>query len=458
MVWNSLPSFVTGEIGFLPPIGLLSLAAYIQKHTPHEVEVLDTPVLNMDYSQIEDYITRSRPHVVGINCYTWTLMDALLTARLVKKVGKDIPVVFGGYHTFLYPKETIRFPEIDYLIIGAGEKPFTALLQCIDDPVAASKIPGVVSKCSENIDPIQERQICTNMDDLPFPARELTPIDKYYLVTTKRPPATVMVTSFGCPYNCLFCLSGKVKKMIFQTPKRTVDEIEHCVSLGINEFFFFDESFTYDRDRVIKICEEILRRHLDISWDARTRINLVDPELLKIMRKAGCERIQYGVEAGTQEIVNILRKGIKIEQVKEVFTYTKRAGITTYADFMIGSPTETKGQILQTIDFARKLDADYAQFGVTTPWPFTDLYTLAFEKGLFKEDHWKRFAENPYPNFSPPVWEENLSKDELLALCELAYKRFYIRPKIILNQLLHIRSFRVFLKKCKAAFSMFMGE
>jgi len=220
--------------------------------------------------------------------------------------------------------------------------------------------------------------------------------------------------------------------------------------MGIKEFLIYDDTFTIERKRVIDVCNEILRRKLDIGWDIRARVNTVDYELLKKMKKAGCERIHYGVEKGNQEQLNILRKGITLKQVEDAFRSTKKSRIETLAYFIIGGPRETRQTALQSISFAKKIKPDFVHFSIMTPFPATDLYSQGLREGIIKKDVWKEFAEKPTKEFIPPLWEENLTRKDMLLLLKSAYKDFYTRPGYILNKVLKIRSLGEFQRKIKA--------
>jgi radical SAM superfamily enzyme YgiQ (UPF0313 family) len=264
------------------------------------------------------------------------------------------------------------------------------------------------------------------------------------------------MTSRGCPYRCLFCDRPHLgKKFRARSAINVVDEIEECVKKGIGEFIFYDDTFTIDRQRVFDICDEILRRKLDIMWDIRTRVDNVDKVLLERLKAAGCARIHYGVESGNPEILKVLRKGITIEQVERAFKLTKEAGIATLAYFMIGSPGETRSQILETIKFARKLAPDFVHFSIATPYPATPLYQIGLEGGQLKNDYWREFARNPTSDFVPELWEEKMSGQELLGLLKYTYKSFYIRPGYIIKETLSVKSWAEFKRKAKAGLSVF---
>ena len=284
----------------------------------------------------------------------------------------------------------------------------------------------------DRVDGVREEVQCIeDADALPFPARHLTPYKKYYSAASIAPPTTVVMTSFGCPFRCIFCNTSGIQRMVTKSPLRVVDELEGCVSMGIREFSILDENFTVHHGRVMQIAEEILRRRLSIVWSFKSRVDLVDRELLRMVRRAGCCSIHFGVESGDPDILTFIRKDITPDQVRQTFRLARQEGLETTAAFMIGFPGETRAQIEKTIDFALEIDPNYAQFAIAIPLPGTELYHMAFERGLFTKDYWQEFAEHPVRDFRPPGWYEAFSEQEMEDLLDQSYRRFYVRPRYI---------------------------
>ena len=451
MIATNYPSAIEEESGCSPPLGLMYIAAYAEKNTDNKIEILDAVSEKMNYDRISETIHRKKPDVVGIQSLTFSIVDTLLLAKLVRNLSEDIKIVLGGPHVNIYPNETICRKEVDYLVLGEGEITFTDLLQNIDNIEKLKTTQGLVFKEGDKIINTGLRDPIDDLDAIPFPARHLTNYKNYYSLLAKRNPITTMMSSRGCPYQCTFCGRQHLgKRFRARSAKNVVDEIEECISMGIEEFLFYDDTFAVNRQRTLDICNEILERGLDIGWDIRTRVDNVDKEILLKLKKAGCERINYGVESGNAEMLKLIRKGITIEQAKEAFRLTKEIGIQTLAYFIIGLPGETKLQILDTIKFAKLLNPDYAHFSVLTPYPDTPLYENSLKNGVIKEDYWRDFAKNPNKQFVPRAWEEDLSRQELLDLLNYAYKDFYIDIGYILQQMLKIRSLNEFKKKTKA--------
>ena len=453
------PELIDEERGFNPPLGLLFLAASLQEHNRHQVEVLDCQVEGVGHDRLTQEITRRDPDLVGIHAMTLTLVDVVKTAQAVRAAartaGRSIAVVVGGPHTAVYPEETAGLDVVDYAVEGEAELSFPALVDRIEAGDDPSDVPGVYHRLDGKTLKGPPPTAIQDLDTVPFPARTATPYEKYTSLLATRNPVTTMFTSRGCPFRCTFChrpAMGKHFRAV--SAGRVVDEMQLCLDLGIREIFIYDDTFTVQKKRVWKICHEILRRRLDITWDVRAHVNTVDPDLLDLMRRAGCARIHYGIEAGTPRVLKLLRKGITLPRAMTVLKQTRKAGISTLAYFMIGNPTETREEAEETIRVARSVDADYVHVTILTPFPGTPLYEDGLQSGFFERDFWRDFAQNPTPDFVPPFWEEHLTTPDLHALIKKAYQSFYLRPGYALRRLTEVRSLDELLRKAKAAFKV----
>lgn len=455
MISTNVPNVVDEETGCYPSLGLMYIAACVERYTDHQIEILDTQAEKMNYEEMKSEIRKRNPDIVGIQAMTFTLVDVILTAKIVKELDKSIPLILGGPHVNIYPEETISNSEIDFLVLGEGEYVFPDLINALSQRKDLSKIRGIVYKRNKKIINTGKREFITNLDAVPFPAYHLVPYQKYYSVLAKRTPITTMMTSRGCPFKCIFCSRPQLGKIFrYRSAESVVDEMEQCARIGIKEIFLYDDTFTIKKQRVIDICNEILRRNLKIMWDIRSRVDTVDEKILKKLKLAGCERIHFGVEAGTQGILNILRKGITLQQAEKAFQWSREVGITTLAYFMIGNPTESRKQILETIKFSVKIKPDYVHIALTTLFPATELYRRGLERKILKHDYWKEFAENPRTDFVPGIWEENLRREELIRLLKSAYMKFYMRPGYILKRVYKVKSWLEFKRKAKAGLKL----
>ncbi len=340
--------------------------------------------------------------------------------------------------------------------MGEGEETFKELLDRIGDKSQLRKVPGLVFKNGGKNINTGLRLPIKNLDEIPFPTRHLVPYLRYTSLLGKKSVVTSIFTSRGCPFNCSFCDRRHLGKVFrARSAKNVVDELEECTKMGIYEFLFYDDTFTVNKTRVIDICNEIIKRNLDIAWDIRTRVDIVDGEIIRHLKKAGCQGIHYGVEAGTEKILKVLNKGITINRVKEAFDLTKKYKIPILAYFMIGNPTETIDDIYTTFKFMKSLNPDYVHITILTPFPGTKIYRDAINARVIKKDYWKEFAENPTTDFVLPYWDEIFTRDELNVLLIKGYKIFYMRPSYIYKSMKSLRSFGEFKKKTIAGLKVF---
>jgi anaerobic magnesium-protoporphyrin IX monomethyl ester cyclase len=450
-----VPAYIEKSSGILPPLGLLSLAAMFD-NSPHAAEILDCDLEALSREAIKARISASKPDIVGVTVNSFTLLGALDVARAVKEAGKSIPVVFGGPHCDIYPLETASQPDVDFVITGEGEISLPKLIEALGSDKNFSAINGLAYKNNGAVTFNDKCEVINDLDNAPFARREGAPDKRYYSLLSQDKLITTMFTSRGCPFNCLYCYHNSGRSFRAMSAKRVVDEMQDCEKKGFQEIFIIDDTFTVDKKRVLEIGKEISRRKLKIAWDARAHVNTLDNNLVDSMKAAGCTRLHIGIEAGTPEISKVLRKNLDLDAAKKLFRYISSKGIQTLAYFMIGSPRESREQILRTIDFAIELDPDYAQFSIATPFPNTDLYLMGLKEGVFKKDYWKEFAQNPTEDFTPLYWTKEVPEEELLELLDHAYKKFYRRPGYLLKTLLRIRSFSELKRKALSGAGIFL--
>jgi len=452
-----IPSYmkaVQEGVGILPPLGLMSLAGYIKKHSDYHVRITDGLLENLSTDGLRAILKEENPDVVGIHAITFALLDVLDTSRIVRMINPGVKIVMGGPHTSIFSEESMGYSEFDYIVSGEGEKPFFDLLKYVETgDKSLIPIDGVMGR-EDELNRITEPYIHEDLDALPFPARDLTPFSQYTSVVSKHPPTTTIMGSRGCPYKCTFCYTAGGKRFRPRSVDGIIEEIRECLELGIREFFFFDETFFLDKRRVIEFCRRVIEERLDFYWDVRGRVDLVNPEMLEWMKKAGCQRIQYGVESGNARVLKVLKKGFTPDMAEKAIGWTKSAGISTYTDFMIGNPGETMEEIMETIEFARTIDPDYVHYSITTPYPRTELYRQALEKGVIEKDYWREFAKNPSEDFKIRYWEENFTAEELESLIDKAYRSFYLRPGYLLKSMGKLGSLGELKRKAKAGLSL----
>jgi len=452
---SDLIHLIHEERGINPPIGLLYVATSIKENSNHKVEVLDASVDKLSLKQIGEEIKKFNPDIVGMTLSTFSLLECIRIARLAKEINPKTKVMVGGIHVYIFPRETIELGCFDYGVLGEAEHSIITILDKIEKNESLSDIKGVVCKENGNIIETGPPELLTDLDSIPFPDRTLLPYKRYNSIIAKANPINIMITSRGCPCKCIFCDRPHLGKHFrVRSADNVADEFEECYKLGIKEILVYDDTFTINQRRVIDICKKIIERNIKIYWGIRARVDTVSEEMLELLKKAGCVRINYGVESGDPEVLKGLNKGITLEQAEKAFSLTRKYGIDALAYFMIGCPGDTQKTIEATRKFAEKIKPSYVHFTILMPFPSTKVYADALEKGFIKKDVWREFAKNPVSDFEIPVYEENFKRHELVKLLGKCNKGFYFRPSYILREIFKKRTPAQFYREARAALKL----
>ncbi len=425
---HPVPRKKTAVLGRYPSLGLASLAAYVREYGFPDVQVLDSASPAMSYEQFEARIRELRPDVCCITATTIDWPEVVALSRIIKKVGRDILVVVGGWQLYIYPKECLSFPSIDVGVIGDGEETLLELLQAF---AAKRSFQGIAGTCIR-VDGVAvsapAREPIQDLEALPWPARDLFPTHLYRAVTIERPFAT-MTTVRGCPYACKYCGQTGVRETYRARSSESVfAEVEFLIrQAGMKEIIFFDETFTVNRKRILAFCERILSTGLKFGWTVRTRVDLVDRELLQLMRRAGCKRLQMGIESGSNAVLKRMNRHLDLDQVREGFALAREVGFTTRGYFMLGYLDEQPEETEETITTALGMDLDWASFSRTIGLPNTDLYLEMQKRGMVEGDFWRDYTLLKFRDKVPYVQQE----DFLRTAQRRAYRRFYMRPDVI---------------------------
>jgi len=428
--------FASDNFGVLPPLSLMYLSSLL-KENGHEAEIIDIKAEGLDKRQVIDRLERFEAEIVGVMLMPHTVNIALRWAGYIKSE-LDVTTIGGNYALNFYPKAIVSRESIDYGIIGSAKKALPQLLRALEaDKSDLKSIPGVVYSQEGKIRVNSPASRIEDLNQLPWPDRESIDNSLYGSLVSKKSPFTILVTSYGCKYNCNFCDMGNFGYSE-REPQDVVDEIESCIKdHNIKEIDFFDRDFLINKERSKKICREIIKRNLDFDWSCRTRVDNVDKQTLALMKKAGCRLILYGIESGNQLILDRDKKGTTIEQTERAIRLTKSLNIETLGFFILGHSQEKEEGIKRTIALAKKLPLDYAQFFRMIGKPGAQLYEQTkeelgydyFEKLIRGEE---RVKELPRP------WTD-LSNEEIDLWIYKAYRNFYLRPLYILRQLMQVK-------------------
>ncbi len=414
-----------------PPMGLAQIAAVLEGKG-YQVTIVDTNALRLKVQDVVSCVVDA--DIAGLTAMTPTVSAMLEIARAIKDAKPELPIILGGAHATLLPEETLATAsEIDIIVRGEGEETIIELLQALENKQPLSEVRGISYRKDGEVVSNQLRSKNVELDSLPFLAYHLLPWKRYkpHPPHGRALPFAVVITSRGCPYQCAYCSKPIFgSKFRAQSPERVVEELTYYQDkLGIKEFAFYDDVFTLDKKRAYAIADMMIQERLSMHWTCETRVNLVDKELLSHMKQAGCYAIAYGIESASREILDALCKDITLEQIEEAVRISREIGLQTVGYFMIGSPGESPETIKQTIQFAKKLKLDFAQFAVTTPFPGTRLYDLYLNGRKSDDIPWESFIYAGAGSGTTPLFESNLlNRDEIQCWTRRAYREFYLRP------------------------------
>jgi len=419
-----------------PPLGLAYIAAVL-KQSGIEVKILEANAFDLNHNQIKREIEKYNPDFAGITSTTSLIEESHEIAKLCPE---NVKVVIGGIHASSLPEETLRkFERFNFLIHGEGE--FAMLELILGKKI--NQIKGLWYRKNGKIMHNKERELNKELDKLPFPARELLPMNKYFSAGAKQYPSDYILSSRGCPYGCIFCADHLVHGKLFRyrSPENIIKEIEMLNKKGVKDFDFVDDNFTFLSDRVDRFCDLMIEKGLNkkMSWRCANgiRVDKVNPDLLRKMKKAGCYMVSLGIESGNERILKNMKKNIDLNQVKRAVKWCREAGIETRGLFMFGNLGEDEKTMQDTIDFAKSIDLDTASFHITIPFPSTEYWKIVKQEG---ELYPKNYRD--YIAYGNVIFRHGKLNDKvLLKMQKKAYREFYFRIKIILRALKNITSF-----------------
>lgn len=432
------------DYGNFPPLGLLYIATVLKKNIPDfTIKILDCPSQSISYSKLESFLNDFNPDIIGITVFTLCLVDVLNVARLAKSLNKNVHVCAGGPHLSVYPAQTLAYPQIDSIIIGEGEYIFLELIKQAIEGKVLGGFPGFYTKSDLGRKDFSIA-VVNDIDDLPFFDINFLERKFYYSTVGRYRNIITLLSSRGCPYDCTFC-DSPYKIYRGRSVENVIEEIELRLRQDFKEIFFYDDTFNITPDRVIDLSLRIIRKNLKFSWSFRGRVNTITFEMLKIAKEAGCQRIHFGIETASNEGLKELKKGINLEQIKNALLWCGKLKIKTIADFIIGLPFEkSRKDVLNNIESLIKFSPDFAQFNILQPIPGSKIYESGIKKGIIDLNKWEDYVKLPRTSFKPPLWTEYLSSNELKDLYSYAYKRFYLRPTVILRQLFSLTTISEF--------------
>lgn len=424
------------------PLGIAYLAAVLELQG-HDVKLIDAPAMRYDKEDLVNQVRTFSPDLIGISTTTASFTKALAIANDLK-AQFDLPIITGGPHPTALPEETLENHCFDIGVIGEGEMTMVELADKLESGEGLEDVRGIVYRGGDGVRRNPERPYIEDLDSVPFPARHLlSPLDVYRPTPSayRCLPQATMITSRGCPYNCTFCdRSVFGSKYRARGARNVVDEMEILIEKhGAKEIRFWDDTFNIDARRVIQICEEIRARGIDVPWTCLGRINRMNTDVLRAMAESGCWQVDYGIESGSQQLLDGIRKGLTLDMTRTVTKMTHKAGIRMRGFFMLGLPGETGETMRRTIEFAKKLDLSAAVFHITTPFPGTELYNTVLQSGeLDMKASWDDYSI--FSSEASPYVPKGLTHEIIERYQTEAYRAFYLRLGFVLRQVLGIRS------------------
>ncbi|UCD25988.1 MAG: radical SAM protein [Candidatus Bathyarchaeota archaeon] len=411
----------------LPSLGLGYLAAVLEKNQ-HEVDLIDFQTTSVTLEEFRNEISRRQPDIVGITSVILSYKSALQIAEIAKEVSSKCLTVVGGHFVSFWDEKALQeCASLDIVARKEGEYTLLELAERVKAGKDYHDVLGITCRKDGEIVRNPDRPYIENLDELPFPARHLWPIEAF-----QRYGTFFLLTSRGCVQWCNFCIEVRMdgRKCRMRSPRNVVDELEFLHNTyGAEYFVFLDDAFTLNKRRVEEICQTIKNRKLKIKWGCETRVDMVTKELLLKMKEAGCVAVWFGIESGSQRVLNAMGKGISLAQTIRAFKWAKEVGLKPNPNIVLGFPGETKKTAWETIKFVKRLVPDYMScYTVATPYPGTPMYDLVKEKGWLKITDFDKY-DTATPTFETP-W---LSMKELERIYEQVFKSYYLDPTHVLR-------------------------
>ncbi len=412
------------------PLGIAYLAAVAEK-AGHQVKVIDCQAEKLNYESFRSRIAETPSDFIGATATTLLYKSAARILTVAKETQPNATTVLGGSHVTFWDENALKeYPSIDLIVRGEGEETLVELLETIESNADLTGVSGITYRDGDKVCRNSDRPFIKDLDSIPFPAHHLMPLQNLRHNGKLLIP---LVSSRGCVYWCDFCSTVRMfgRGYRWRSAKNVVDEMQFVhEKYGVDQVTFYDDAFSVDRNRVLQICKELHDRKLNLIWDCGTRVDMVDRELMKTMKAAGCIAVWMGVESGSEAILGAMKKSIKLEQTRQAYKIAHEVGLMTIANVVLGFPGETEETAKQTIRFVQKLNPEDVGFYLATPYPGTPMYEQVVKNGWLRETDFDRY-DTAGPIFETP----QLSMQKLAELRYKAYQQFYLRPGYVLHMM-----------------------
>jgi anaerobic magnesium-protoporphyrin IX monomethyl ester cyclase len=433
-------------MNIIQPLGLGYIAALLEKNG-HNVTVEDSQCLGISHEALVSRVRSHNPDIVGLSATTPTFGSSLLTARMIKESMPNAPIIMGGAHVSAVAEDTMSYPCFDVGVVGEGDCTTLDLVTHIEKHGLTSleSVKGIVFKKDGRFVRTTQRPFIKNLDELPFPARHLLPpLRMYHPAPTsyKRLPNAHLFTSRGCAgASCVFCDRGGFGFSVrFRSVENVFEEIEELIYVyGARDLKIYDDTFTLNEKRVIRMCEEFTKRRLDVPWCCLGRSNTVNRRMLEAMKRAGCWQVLFGFESMDQSVLSKLMKFTTVEQNIRAAKLCHKIGLSVRANYIVGTPFDTAESMDKDLEGAIALNTDFAHFNKFDPYPGSELYKILITQGYkFDFENWETHHDLRGSPLYVPDW---ITKQRYSEWLVNAHRRYYLRPRYILKQLSQISSF-----------------
>jgi len=438
-----------------PPFGIAYIASFLEREG-REVSIIDVDAEGLNMEGLGKEIEKLSPDLVGITATTPLIKNAFEIARIAKSQGRK--VVLGGIHPTVNPEECMLSEYVDFVVVGEGELTTLELLKALEENGNFSNIDGLVYKENGEIIANPPRRLIKDLDIIPFPARHLFKNFKYSYPDTLKTPAIPIMTSRGCPGQCTYCCTKQICGLSyrFRSAENVIAEIEELIEkYGAKEIHFSDDNFVVNKERILELCKKIKERGLHekvlFAVPQGLRVDQVDEEVLRALRGINVYSLGFGVESGNENVLKTIKKNTSLEQARKAIALSKKLGFEVWTFFIIGLPGDNEETIKDTVDFALELDTDLAKFLILKPFPGTEAFKWLDERGLIVDKDYDKYGVYGKPSHKLP----EVSQERMVEIQRKAYKKFYLRPKKIIQHVLRIKSFRRLKLNAEAAISLF---
>ena len=439
---------------------LLCYTATLLKENGFEVFYIDSVIQDFDLVKTLEEIEILNPDIIFIETATPTYnFDIEFVGKIKEKI-PEVKILMAGSHVTMFPEKCIEESKVDVVIKGEQDMVTLNVASALRDGKSLNEIKGICFRENKRIINSENAVLINDLDSLPFPDRNLIPHQWYAEGHVRNFPFTFVMAARGCPNKCAFCLWPNIfynHRVRVRSSKNIVDELEWLIKeYGMKEVFFDDDTFNISKKRVMNICNEILNRDVKIIWSCSGRVDCVDEEMLRFMKKAGCKLICYGVESANEKTLEKTHKGINLEMARSAVKLTQKARIIVHVNLMVGFPWETREEMENTINFGLELNADTVQYSLVFPHPGSEMYDWALKENWFYDE-----AKNNFSMFdmtSGPVSKTEVSREELMNIVSKAHARFFLRPGYIIKQLGQIRNYNDLKYTLRGAKSVLKGK